>query len=194
MATATTFDLSLAIQRWREKLVQSPHFKAENVAELETHVRDSAISLQAKGLSSEESFLIATHRVGSPAKLEPEFAKVNRNPWNMIVHALILVFFSVCCWFLWGILHFPQMMSHASVGRPLPAFTQLVMGCGSYLFVPPVLAAIYCAYVWMRKPIKGNSWMGFFAVIMASLILIALPTFTGVFLPVIDLLQQLGSR
>jgi hypothetical protein len=194
MENVSQFDLNSALQLWLEGLGQSPQVKAENLKELESHVRDSVVQLQTKGLSSEESFLIATHRVGSPAKLEPEFAKVNRNPLNKILHGLILIFFSVGCWFLWGILHFPQMMGHALQGRPLPAFTQFVVSCGSYFAVPPLLAAVYCAYVWMRKSLRGSSWIGFFAVTMATLILLALPTFIAVFLPMIDFMNQLVSK
>ena len=98
MENISQFDLNRALQLWLARLGQSPQVKAENLTELESHVRDSVLQLQTKGLSSEESFLVATHRVGSPEKLEPEFAKVNRSPWNMIIHGVILAFFSVGCW------------------------------------------------------------------------------------------------
>lgn len=102
MENVSQFDLNIALQRWLARLGQSPQVKAENLKELESHVRDSVVQLQTKGLSSEESFLVATHRVGNPEKLEPEFAKMNRNPLNMMIHGVILVCFSVACWFLWG--------------------------------------------------------------------------------------------
>lgn len=189
MATATTFDLSLAIQRWREKLLQSPHFKTENLAELESHICDSVVTLQSKGLSSSESFLVATHRVGSPEKLEPEFAKVNRNPLNVIIHGLILVFFSLGCFFLWAILRLPLQMGSALPGG-LPRFTQLVMDWGTYLAVPPVLAAVYCMYVWARKSSGRSSWMGFFASAMAILFVMTLPILFAIVLPVIFFMQN----
>lgn len=92
METTTQFDLNIAVQHWLECLGQSPQIKSENLRELESHVRDSVVQLQTKGLSSEESFMVATHRVGNPLQLEPEFAKVSRSPWNAIVHGLILAF------------------------------------------------------------------------------------------------------
>jgi hypothetical protein len=192
MATASQFDLNSALQHWLEQLGQSPQVKTENLKELESHVRDSMAQLQTKGLSGEESFLIATHRVGTPTQLEPEFAKMNRSPLNAIIHGLILIFFSVACWFLWGVTCLPQMMAHLSArqGRPVPAFSQLVIACGPWLIVPPLLAAAYCVYVWMQKSHRRNSWAGFFAVTMAILILLALPILIGAFLPVIDLLNQ----
>ena len=185
MATTSQFNLNHALQLWLDQLGQSPQVKAENLKELESHVRDSVVQLQSKGLSSEESFLVATHRVGSPEKLEPEFAKVNRNPLNLIIHGLVLVFFSLGCWFLWGLLHLPPMMATASRGMALPAFTRFVVECGAYLAVPPVMAAFYCGFVWLRKAKGKSSWMGFFATTMAVLVLLTLPTLIAVLLPVI---------
>jgi hypothetical protein len=194
METAIKFDLNHALQLWLEQLGQSPQVKTENLRELESHVRDSVVQLQTKGLSSEESFLVATHRVGNPEKLEPEFAKVNRNPLNLVIHGLILVFFSIGCWLLWGLLHLPQMTVVATKGLALPAFTQFVVGCGSYLAVPPLLAALYCAYVWIRKSKGRSSWMGFFATTMAVLVLLTLPTLIAVMLPVINFMNHLGAK
>jgi hypothetical protein len=77
MENRTQFDLNTALQRWRENLTQSPQFRAENVQELESHLRDSISAWRAKGLSDEEAFLIATRRLGATQALEPEFAKVN---------------------------------------------------------------------------------------------------------------------
>ena len=194
MATASQFDLNNALQHWLAQLGRSPQVKTENLKELESHVRDSMAQLQTKGLSGEESFLIATRRAGTPAQLEPEFAKINRSPWNMVIQGLILVFLSINCWFLWGILHLPRMMSHATQGRLLPAFTQFVVGLSSYLAAPPILAAVYCAYVWTRKSLRGSSWIGFFAVTMAILILLTLPIFIAVLLPVIDFMNHMVSK
>jgi hypothetical protein len=187
METTTSFNLNIALQHWLERLGQSPQVKAENLKELEFHVRDSVGKLQSKGLSSEESFLIATHRVGTPAQLEPEFAKINRSPWNAIIHGVILLFFSVACWFLWAITRVTYMMAPASAkrGEVLPGFTQLVIDCGPWLVIPPLLALSYCVYVWMQKSHRRNSWTGFFAVTMAVLFLLAMPILIAALLPLI---------
>lgn len=194
MENVSQFDLNTALGLWLERLGQSPQVKAENLKELESHVRDSVVKLQTKGLSGEESFLIATHRVGSPVQLEPEFAKVNRNPLNKILHGLILIFFSVGCWFLWGILHFPHKMDRALQGWPMPSFTELVVTCGSYLAVPPLLAAGYCMYVWTRKHGGRSSWMGFFATTIAFLFFITLPTLIAILLPMIAFMNVHVSK
>jgi hypothetical protein len=78
MENPTAFDLNHAIRRWRGGLSQSPHFREENLAELEAHLRDSMAELQSRGLTDEEAFLLAARRLGNPARLDSEFAKVNR--------------------------------------------------------------------------------------------------------------------
>jgi hypothetical protein len=91
MENETSFDLNLAIQRWRENLSQSAAFRSENLNELVSHLRDSIATLQSSGLSEEESFLIASRRIGGDRQLEREFGKVNgRAVWlDRILWALI---------------------------------------------------------------------------------------------------------
>ena len=196
MENVSQFDMNASLGLWLERLAQSPHFRNENVTEMESHVRDSVTKLQSQGLSEEESFLIAIRRVGSVGKLEPEFAKVNRNWLNLIVHGFILVFFSVVCWFVWGTLHLPQMMQGilAKAGRidqatgygALPRFTEMMVELRDFMFVAPLLAFVYCLYVCVRKSDAKNSWTGFFAMTTAVLLFILLPTLVAVLLPVID--------
>jgi hypothetical protein len=77
MENQTSFDLSDAIQRWRQNLAQSAAFHSADLDELEGHLRDAISALQASGLSSEESFLIASRRIGTRHTLESEFGKIN---------------------------------------------------------------------------------------------------------------------
>lgn len=203
MENTARFDLNIALQYWLERLGQSPQIKTENLCELESHIRDSVDQLQLKGLSSEESFLVATHRAGNPAQLEPEFSKVNPNPWNIAIHGLILVFFSVVCWFIWGALHLPQMMQGmiARTGHidavtgtgQLPGFTQMMVGIRDLMFLPPLLALIYCLFVCFRKSNAKNSWFGFFAATTSALIFIMLPTLIALLLPVIHFINLLPA-
>lgn len=71
------FDLERQIGDWRAAFASRPMLRPTDVEELEQHLRDALPSLTSAGLTSEEAFLIATRRVGSPAALEHEFAKVN---------------------------------------------------------------------------------------------------------------------
>lgn len=72
-----TFDLSQAIEQWRDQLCQSPAFHRENLDELESHLRDSAANLIQRGLAPEEAYLIAVRRIGSGDALRTEFGKLN---------------------------------------------------------------------------------------------------------------------
>jgi hypothetical protein len=192
MENIAQFDLNTALRQWLARLGQSPQVKAENLKELESHVRDSVVQLQTKGLSSEESFLVATHRVGSPEKLEPEFAKVNRSPRNLIIHGVILAFFSVACWFLWGVMQVPRMLagSGGQLDRLIPAFTRLLMDYSSFLAVPPLLALAYCLIAFCRKSSIKTSWMGFFAATFGTILLLALPIILAVLLPYVEWIHQ----
>ncbi len=200
METSIEFNLNAALRLWRERLAQSPHFRVENLDELESHLRDSVTVLPSKGLSDDEAFLIGTRRVGNEAALEPEFARENggRGWWHSlrrmayrhghkVIHGLVLLYFAVGCWFLWGTLRVAQLVLHA---RPAPAFTQLFLNLMSYWYVPPVAAALYCGFVWTRKG-RRSGWFGFFAFATAALLLMALPTLIAAALPVIDLLNRL---
>ncbi|WP_040548535.1 permease prefix domain 1-containing protein [Pedosphaera parvula] len=77
MESKTQFDLNHNLELWRQSLAQSPSFQPDNLDELEVHLRDSVNTLEAKGLSTEEAFLIAVRRVGQPTELDKEFGKVN---------------------------------------------------------------------------------------------------------------------
>jgi signal peptidase I len=87
MENQTSFDLSGAIENWRRNLAQSAAFDGNDLDELEAHLRDAIPALQAAGLSPEESFLIASRRIGTRDALESEFGKINagqawlNRPW-----------------------------------------------------------------------------------------------------------------
>jgi len=77
MENPTAFDVNEAISRWREGLRISATVRLEDIDELEWHLRDSAASLEARGLTPAEAFLVAQRRLGSPDALNREFGKVD---------------------------------------------------------------------------------------------------------------------
>jgi hypothetical protein len=98
MENSSCFDLNEAIRRWRNNLAQSPALRAADVAELETHLRDSVLTLQASGLDPEEAFLTASRRLGHCEELDREFGRakpirmwMDRALW-MIVGLLLFTF------------------------------------------------------------------------------------------------------
>ena len=193
MENPTEFDLNTALRCWLETLAQSPHFRKENVAEMEAHLRDSVEQLQSKGLSLEESFFLATRRVGSPEKLEGEFAKMNRNPMNKIVHGAIAACFGFACLCLWGMTYLAiGWLEHIHVDLPLP--TRLIIASRSLFWLLPAIAAGYCLYVWFGKSDRRHSWVGFFAATSGVLIFISFSTVMALCLPLITLIHQLAVK
>jgi hypothetical protein len=76
MENETPFDLEEAIRKWRDSLLKSSRLRAEELEELEQHLRDSVGTLQKRGLSQEEAWIIAQKRLGQRETLKKEFAKV----------------------------------------------------------------------------------------------------------------------
>jgi len=71
------FQLESAIQNWRNGLQQNQTMLPEDLDELETHLRDQMDTLALSGLTAEETFWVASHRIGDNAAVAQEFAKVN---------------------------------------------------------------------------------------------------------------------
>ncbi len=77
MENSSLFDLNEAIGDWRERLLGLRSLGADDLEELEDHLRESVAELEAEGLSQEEAFLVATERLGSDQRLADEYAKTN---------------------------------------------------------------------------------------------------------------------
>jgi hypothetical protein len=70
-------NLEKAIQDWR-RAVLAKGATADDVAELEAHARDQVVDLEGKGLDTDEAFLIAFRRLGTPDELGAQFGIVPR--------------------------------------------------------------------------------------------------------------------
>lgn len=70
-------DLNEQIQSWRQSVSRSGALKQDDLDELEEHLRESIAELTAAGLSEEEGFLVAQHRLGTADAISVEFSKVN---------------------------------------------------------------------------------------------------------------------
>jgi hypothetical protein len=71
------FDLNNGIQEWRKELSGTGCCYSKDIEELESHLREETESLTATGLSQEEGFLVARHRLGKAEALGREFSKIN---------------------------------------------------------------------------------------------------------------------
>jgi hypothetical protein len=162
MENQTSFDLNVAIQHWRENLAQSAAFRAENLNELESHLRDSIASWQTRGLSEYEAFFVASQRIGAGRQLEAEFEKVNRE--TMWLERLLWMLIGVQTWMLVnsaaGILTENLML----MGGKSPwrgqgiAFPISVVSIVRLLLV--VAAASFCWRLIVQKSDRLSHWVG----------------------------------
>lgn len=94
------FSINEAIEGWKQELAGRQTMTASDIEELEAHLQDEMDSLSIAGLSEEESFLIASRRIGNPESICQEFAKINaaviwRNRFFWMIMGIVLMqFFS----------------------------------------------------------------------------------------------------
>ncbi|MFI5382211.1 MAG: cytochrome c biogenesis protein CcsA [Tepidisphaerales bacterium] len=97
------FKLEEQIHLWRKTLVEVVGDQPEVVDELESHLREEVERLLQSGASPEQAWTIAVGRLGEPADLAQEFAKLRRPSWlparvaygAMIAGGLLLAWFMV---------------------------------------------------------------------------------------------------
>lgn len=91
------FELNKAIKNWRNELSNEEAMTGEGVEELESHLYEQVDSLITTGLSEEEAFMVATHRIGQKEEISQEFAMINSHViWRTRVSWIaigILIFF-----------------------------------------------------------------------------------------------------
>jgi hypothetical protein len=103
-------DVEKWIEQWRDGLAGSELLGGSDVNELESHLREEMEHLKTSGLSDEEAFLVAKHRLGDAATLEEEFAKVN--PHRRFANRLSWMAIGVLGYFL--VLHLSLWATNAS--------------------------------------------------------------------------------
>ena len=102
MENPTGFDVKRATDLWRQSL-QHLSLSDADIAEVETHFIDSMTALEAKGLSPEESFLVAKHRIGPAERIDREFRKIKPD----------LLWLRRACWIVFGALLAPAVSADA---------------------------------------------------------------------------------
>jgi len=109
------------------------------------------------------------------------------------IHALILVIFGFGCFCSWGILTLlAPYVRHANL--LLPGFTILCVSLRPVVIALPIVAAVYCVWVWIRKADRVPSWIGFFAATTGVLVLVTLPTMVAAYLPLLATVNHLTSK
>ena len=109
------------------------------------------------------------------------------------IHLLILAMFGFGCFCSWGILALlAPFVRHANL--PLPGFTILCISLRPVVIALPMIAAVYCVWVWIRKADRVPSWTGFFAAMVGVLVFVTLPTMIAAYLPVLAAVNHLTSK
>ena len=76
MTSGPTFDLDKAIASWRRTMTYNRAFTADDLDELEQHVRDQVAALRGQGLAEKEAFRRTMREMGSYNEAEAEYRKV----------------------------------------------------------------------------------------------------------------------
>ena len=109
---------------------------------------------------------------------------------NKMLHAVVLAFFGIACWFLYVMMKMPAMVGGPSSGLD-PPFSRLCVGFGPFLAAGMAAAALaYCIYVWTRKAEGRATWVGFLATTMSALVLVVMPTVVSMFLPLVAFINN----
>ena len=112
---------------------------------------------------------------------------------NKLAHAIVLCFFTLTCWFVWGFLR-----SSGGVplgGRALPVYTRLCLGMGRNVLTGLVVAAtLYCLWVWSRKSDGRAPWVAFLATACGVLTLVLVLVGIAAYLPLLDALNLLAQK
>lgn len=72
------FNLETRITEWTDSLREKGKLLNDQIAELESHLRDEIDDLKKKSLSEEEAFIIGIKRTGKAHEISKEFAKINQ--------------------------------------------------------------------------------------------------------------------
>jgi hypothetical protein len=110
---------------------------------------------------------------------------------NKVAHAVVLGFFALACWFLWGLLHVSGAVPLG--GHTLPAYTRLCLALGpSILTALVVLATLYCIWVWARKADGRTPWVSFLSTATAVLSFAMLLVIVAAYLPLLEAVNVLA--
>ena len=186
MGTQSSFNLNKASLGWREELARHGITPAE-ANELESHLYDAMAELQQHGLSEEEAFWIARHRLGPAPDLAEQFAKADPGRvWKDRIFWAAALSLSGLLWMrVWGFwfanLHSSAGVSGSWSNALLQILTLLPLMLVAFLLIRGRLQS-FCS--WVARPFRSQFE---FARILAWVLL----GFLGVMS--IQLLQQADS-
>ncbi len=110
-----------------------------------------------------------------------------------IAHALIVVFFGLGCWFLWGL---PRVSGAVPLGgHAQPSSTRLCLGLGpGVLMALVVVATCHCIWACTRKGDRRPSWVAFLSTATAVMSFTMLLVLLAAYLPLMSALNLLAHK
>jgi len=80
------FELESQIRKWRTHVRHQTSMTAQDLDELECHLRDGIDDLTGRGVTAEEAFLVCVRRMGDAAAIGREFAKITtERVWRQLL-------------------------------------------------------------------------------------------------------------
>jgi hypothetical protein len=137
MENQTRFDLNAAVENWRNELAAQSNLASDDRRELETHLRDLISEFRRKGLNDEESFWLASKRVGQPKMIGEEFVKADSaKVWRERV--LWMVAAILISW-IWNIIYSSLFAIATASSHPSQNFQKISGVVFSLFYVLPIV-------------------------------------------------------
>ncbi len=174
-------DVTRRIEQWLAALNGSELLSHSDVTELEAHLREEMEHLRTAGLSDEEAFLVARRRLGDPASLEQEYAKVS--PFRRLSSRLSWMATGVLAYYL--ALYVSMCLTNAStvlgytVGLRNPYLT--LLACTMHLGAFAGIGALLWRYLvshWTSRATVGSTSISVRIGLLAACVVAALSFFS----------------
>jgi hypothetical protein len=147
------FDIEASIRTWRETLLARAAIRAQDVDELEDHLREELARLRAEAgprpalLDEEESFLIASRRLGHADALAGEFARAHpaaawRRRWIWMLAGYLGIGFA--------------FSSVATLALLVTSSFSVQLGSGAWLTLHLVATLLVCAALFAAARFFGR--------------------------------------
>ncbi len=121
------FELSAAIDNWRQTIGTKGECSLEDIQELESHLLEQFHELTSAGLSEREAFFVSVSRIGTPEEINNQYAKAD--PTNIWKHRALWMIAGILCWF--SLIWFHRIVIAKVDFSALALFNQDAPGPGS---------------------------------------------------------------
>ena len=133
LGDTTVPDIDTLISEWRQQMNCGASLERRELDELEDHLRASCESIRELGLSTDEAFVVAKHRLGYSDVLSVEFAKVNSHRgWRHLATSILVL--PTIVLFSWVVYEEPYSLN--------PWHQAQLFETPSWFVLPPLITSI----------------------------------------------------